>query len=720
MISLNDPVSRLAQIDKDKRLGLNKLGVYSVEDLLHFVPNRYSTDTERALISNLEDKSNVTIIGRISGIKVKRSFKGHMPMTQMYIEDQSGKILLTFFNQAYIGKLYEDGMIVKATGIVSGKTLGGLTVKTINNPKLEIANDKEILDQTPLFNKESAEPPIPIYAETKGISSLYLNHLAKRAFEMGYFDIAIDPIPDYITLKLHLPKLRDSLLYAHFPKKEDHTILAKKRFAFQDIFYIQVMQSQEKARSKSALAYTLDKDKKLIKKFIDMMPFKPTKSQLNVIDEIIKDINRGSPIGRLLEGDVGSGKTFIAAILSFLLTHTKSPTNGQFLQVAFMAPTEILARQHFENFIKYFDGTGIDVCLLTGKGAYKFPSKLDPVGYTQISKPQLKKWIKEGRVNMVIGTHALIQKTVEFNNLSLVIIDEQHRFGVKQRRLLASKGSISNEHVPHLLSMTATPIPRTLALTLFGDLDLSVLDQVPSNRLPIISKISKRIDREEVYKHIEKELFDKHQAYVIVPRIASNEDSETESRNVTDEAKALKERFKDFRVGILHSKMSKDEKELSMQKFADHEVDLLVATTVVEVGVNVPNATIMIIEGADKFGLSQLHQLRGRVGRSNLQSYCYLFTDSDSEISIKRLKNLLSAKDGFELAELDMKERGAGALLRGKQWGISDSAMEALKNPKLVSLAKECAKDLIDQDQELINHPVLKETIEGYQDVHLE
>jgi ATP-dependent DNA helicase RecG len=383
------------------------------------------------------------------------------------------------------------------------------------------------------------------------------------------------------------------------------------------------------------------------------------------------------------------------------------------LQTAYMAPTEILASQHFESFIQYFKHMNINIGLITGSGCRKFPSKVNPSGWTDISRAQLLKWVANGEVPILLGTHALIQKAVKFKNLALVVIDEQHRFGVNQRMQLAKKGGL----VPHFLSMTATPIPRTLALTIYGDLDLSLLDEMPHGRKQVITEIVLKENRNNTYEKIRKELEAGRQLYVICPRI-DEPDPEKElavsAKAATTEAKRLKEEvFPEYEIGVLHSKMSKDKKEKTMKDFTENKTQILCATSVVEVGVNVPNATIIIIEGAERFGLAQLHQLRGRVIRSNHQAYCYVFAEAKSDKTVERLKALKTAKNGFELSELDLALRGSGELSGGKQWGISDLAMEAIKNIKMVEAARTEAQALIKSDPELDNFPLLKQKIKS-------
>lgn len=401
------------------------------------------------------------------------------------------------------------------------------------------------------------------------------------------------------------------------------------------------------------------------------------------------------------------------------------PENFANLQVAYMAPTEILAKQHFESFIQYFAHLPISVGLITGSGCFKYPSKVDPKKATNISRAQLLKWVKNGEIPILIGTHALIQKSVSFKHLAYVIIDEQHRFGTNQRRALAKKDESEGKRLPHLLSMTATPIPRTLALTVYGDLDLSLLDEMPIGRKPIITRIVKNAERKSVYDSMRTELKAGRQAYVICPRIDEPDPDmmmALQAKSVKAEAERLKKDvFQEYTIGILHSKMSPAEKEKTMKRFLAHEIDILVATSVVEVGVNVPNATVILIEGAERFGLSQLHQLRGRVIRSNHQAYCFALSESESEKTLARLKALATAKSGFELAEYDLAQRGSGELYGMRQWGLTDLGMEAIKNIKMVEAARKEAATLIAQDLELIHHTLIAHRVKTIsKTLHLE
>jgi ATP-dependent DNA helicase RecG len=435
--------------------------------------------------------------------------------------------------------MYPDGTKVRVSGIVQEDSKGIF----LSNPSIEkvsiipesgeslfttMAEQRET-DAGKSLNKKDMSLLTPIYPETKGVTSLYIQSLLKKALATNILDFVEDTLPQELCKRLHLPTLREALLYIHFPKSEDLTIAARKRFAFEEIFHLQVKQHKEKAAAKNEHAYTITTDTKEMKKFIGTFPFTPTDAQNQAIKTILEDMGSGTPMGRLLEGDVGSGKTFVAAVVAHAVLRHRATTHGKRLQVAYMAPTEILAKQHFESFVSYFKGTGIEIGLLTGNGCKKFPSKTNDDS-TSISRAQLLTWIKDGKISIVIGTHALIQKSVKFEQLALVIIDEQHRFGVKQRKALASGNDAST--IPHLLSMTATPIPRTLALTMFGDLDLTVIDAMPKNRKKIITEIIKSSKRSEMYEHVRKELQSGRQVYVICPRIDEQDEEEATRRNL--------------------------------------------------------------------------------------------------------------------------------------------------------------------------------------------
>lgn len=720
-IKLRSTIQSITKLSPLHAEGLKKIHIHTIHDLLRHFPTRYADVREVADASSLTVGQMATVYGVMEKVKVKRSFKGHIPMTEACVVDNTGVVRCIWFNQAYIGKMYPDGTRVKISGVIQKDSRGFL----LSNPNIEKVTSTVPETDVSLFaTTTETEFLIPVYPETKGVTSNYLYTLIKKVVASGVLDDIEDPIPEHITKKLHLPTLQDAFLYIHFPKNENLTIAARKRFAFEEIFYMQIKQYREKVEAKHFLAYPITIPNDELNAFISSFPFTPTDAQSSAIESILQDMSRGDPMGRLLEGDVGSGKTFVAATVAYATLQNRIGKSGPRLQVAYMAPTEILAKQHFDIFIEFFKGTDVEIGLLTGSGCKKFPSKSNSGESVDISRAQLSKWLSDGRVSIVIGTHTLIQKSISFANLALIIIDEQHRFGVKQRKALASKKGDTRKELPHLLSMTATPIPRTLALTIFGDLEITVIDTMPKDRKKIITEIIPNKNRNEIYEKIRKELQAGRQMYVICPRIDEQDEDEKQKRqlkSVKEEAERLATVvFPEFIVDILHSKMKKEEKEEVMQDFLDKKSDILVATSVVEVGVNVPNATVIIIEHADRFGLAQLHQLRGRVGRREHQSYCYLFSESYGESTRNRLKALVTAKNGFELAEQDMLARGIGTLMDGKQWGLSDLAMEAIKNPKLVEIARAEARELVDNDPSLEQSPLLQKIITEREKIHME
>ena len=720
MLTLASPISELIRLKDTTKLGLKKLGIITVEDLLYHFPSRYADASTFASIGNLAEGQEATIRGRITKLIAKKGWKSKIPMTEGVVEDVSGSIHVVWFNQPYLSRMLAIGNTVELTGKVTLYK----DKPTLTNPSMREEKVLPIDSHDSLFGIDNG-PLTPIYPETKGISSEWFRHTIARALAH------LGDIPDHIPAKLlkqySLPPLKSALIWIHTPKQKDDALVARKRFAFDEIFVINLARQKERLEIKSKLAYSIDTQKPDIASFMQSFPFALTSAQTKAIDAVLLDLTRDEPMSRLLEGDVGSGKTAVAAVATYATVMNRPSVQGAKqtfgnLQVAYMAPTEILATQHFESFIEFFRGSGISIALITGSGARKFPTKVasSPTPWTTISKAQLKKWIANGEIPIVIGTHTLIQKSLEFKHLALAIIDEQHRFGLAQRKGLAKKDS----HFPHLLSMTATPIPRTLALTMYGDLDLSLLDQMPTGRKKPVTTVVPVTKRTDTYETIRAELLAGRQLYVICPRINEpdpDKEKAVQAKSVLEEAKRLaKEVFPEYHIGVLHSKMTPKAKEQIMLSFAAHEIDILVATSVVEVGVNVPNATLMIIEGAERFGLSQLHQLRGRIQRSAHQPYCYLFADAKSDKTIERLRYFVQAKNGFELAEYDLALRGTGELTGMKQWGVSDIGMDALRNLKLVEAARDSAKQLINTDSTLKEHPLLQEKIRELEQLHFE
>ena len=706
------------RLTEPQKKGLAKLGILTAEDLLRYFPTRYTSIAEINNIANLMRGDTATIYGRVASSKTSKGFRTKIPMTEAVIEDGTGRIKCVWFHQAYIAKMLVPEMMVKLSGHVEER--GG--VPYLANPELVRTNELPLDASGSLFEGEKKTQFYPVYSETKGITSRFIYHHIQKVFSKGALDHIVDPIPKEILTKYNLPTITTALVWIHAPQKETDAQSARKRFAFEEVFMIQLTRQRERALTKEHSGFIIEPEEKALASFTSRFPFKPTASQEHALKDIFSDFKNGVPMARLLEGDVGSGKTFVAAVSAYAVA-TTPPHDNKFgnLQIAYMAPTEILAEQHFKSFIEYFRGLPIEIGLLTGSGAKKFPSKLAPNEATKVSRAQLLKWVADGKLPILIGTHSLIQKSVEFKNLGLAIVDEQHRFGTLQRGKLAKKDIV----IPHFLSMTATPIPRTLALTIYGNLDLTLLDEMPVGRLPIKTEFVKKSNRQKMEEHIRAQINNGRQAYVICPRIDIHDpDKELalNAKSVISEAKRIAEDiFPEFEVGILHGKMKPAEKEWVMEEFKKGTIHILVATSVIEVGVNVPNATMIVIEGAERFGLAQLHQLRGRVIRSNHQAYCYILTDSTNEVSHKRLKALTSAKNGFELSELDLTLRGSGELYGGKQWGISDLGMEAIKNIKMVEVARNEAVKIITEDSKLTQYPLLRETVDkNHRDMHWE
>lgn len=722
-----DVVSQhFTRLKPDQKKALEKLGIRTILDLLYHFPARYEAGGPTGTIGSATAGSEVTLYGTIRKPEAKKAWKSKRPMGEAWLEDASGRMKLRWFSQPYIAKSLTDGMVVKA----SGKIAGTGDKIYLANPEIDrsVVNPEDIHDS--LFSAVDElgttileDTLYAIYPESKGVSSLWFLHALKRVFEAGVHEHLVDPLPKDMLERYNLPTLGTALIWMHAPRKLPDAQSAKKRFAFQEVLAIQLTTQRRRLEATKERALPVHADRTSLQAFMDSFPFPPTEAQARSIESIVADFEKPHPMRRLLEGDVGSGKTAVAAATAYMVATSRPPGRvAGTLQVAYMCPTEILAKQHFSTFVSYFKEHPIPIGLITGNECRKFPSKVSYEESAKVSRAQFAKWVANGEIPIVIGTHALVYKSLKFQNLAYAIIDEQHRFGKAHRQKLTKKdGSLS----PHLLSMTATPIPRTLALSIYGDLDLSLLDQMPLGRKPIISEVLGPEKREKAYERVRSELALGHQAYVICPRIDEPDPQKefaVQAKSVKAEAERLKLNvFPDAEIDILHSKMTPKDKEAVMKRFENGEVQILVATSVVEVGVNVPNATVILIEGAERFGLAQLHQLRGRVIRSSNQAYCFALPNSYGPATKERLKALITAKNGFELAEYDLALRGAGELYGARQWGVSDMAMEALKNIKMVEAARTEAQDLIKKDPELKKHPLLAELAkEADEEVHPE
>ena len=717
-MNINSPIKESFRTSEYQEKALKKLGVRAIGDLLYHFPTRYGSTADIKNISDLNIGENAVIYGKIYNLKTSKAWRKKIPMATAMLADDTGKIKIVWFNQPYLAKMIPEGSVVRTEGRVSERK-GEIY---FSNPKVEKAPKKADSAYSSLFGNSSLRHTLyPVYPESRGITSNWFYYSIQKLFKVGILNEVVDLIPEEILKKYNLPDLKTSLIWIHTPKNENNAKAARKRFAFEEVFFIQLQKHRDRKIWQEHSSFKIKKDIRDIEEFVSRFPFPLTNAQKKSIEEILRDFDKNYPMSRLLEGDVGSGKTAVAAAASYAVINSR-PMGQDFgnLQVAYMAPTEILAEQHFQSFIEYFAYTGIQIGLITGSGCKKFPSKVNPKGATNISRAQFLKWVSNGEIPIVIGTHTLIQKSVQFKHLALAIVDEQHRFGTEQRKKFREKEG----KIPHLLSMTATPIPRTLSLTIYGDLDLSLLEELPAGRKWPETKIVLPNERNSVYDFMRNEIKSGRQAFVICPRIDEPDPTKElalQAKSAKEEARRLKkEIFPEFEISVLHSKIKSAEKEKIMGEFKDGKTKILVATSVVEVGVNVPNATIIIIEGAERFGLAQLHQLRGRVMRSSYQPYCFIFSQSKSKTSIERLKALKTAKSGFELAEFDLSQRGAGELAGGKQWGITDIGMEAIKNLKMVEAARLEAQRIIENDPKLLKFPQLKECLKVENKIHFE
>jgi len=706
-MELSTSIEQIPRVGTQYQKKLKKLGIKTINDLLFHFPHRYEDFSNIIPISKAKLGEICCFQTKILEIKNNRTWKKRIILTQAIVKDNSGVIKVIWFNQPYLINILKKGDFVCLAGKI---TLGEEGIY-LSSPTYEKINLKFDLIHTGRL--------VPVYPETERLSSRWLRFII-RSLLIKLKNKIFEPLPEKIRKKYNLLPIQKALWQIHFPDSIKLAESAKERFSFEQLFYISLLVQAEKQKLIKEKAISIPLNLSLIKHFLKFLPFKLTLAQKKASWQILKDLEKGKPMNRLLEGDVGSGKTLVATIATL--------NTAEFgFQVAFMVPTEILAKQHFKTISDLLKDFNFSIGLLTGKEAKLFFKKR----IEKLSSQKLLEKIKENEINILIGTHALIQKKVRFGKLALVILDEQHRFGVEQRaKLLTYQTLIPIRKIPHLLSMTATPIPRTLALSLYGDLDLSLLDELPKGRKKIITKIISSEERKGAYDFIRKEVKKGRQVFVICPRIEV-QNSELKTQNLTwAEVKAVKEEyeklskivFPDLKIGMLHGKMKLKEKEKIMRDFKNKKIDLLVSTSVIEVGIDISNATVMMIEGVERFGLAQLHQFRGRVGRSEHQSFCFLFTNSPAKKTQQRLKALLTCENGFDLAEKDLEIRGPGDLFGQRQWGIPDLAMKALlKDFFLVEKTKNSAKEILEEDPEFKKYPLLKEKLREFQEkIHLE
>lgn len=628
---------------------LEKLGIENANDLLNHVPSRYVDYSSLIKISDLVEGEIVTIHATVNSLKNVITRRG-MRMQIGSVSDETGKVSVVWFNQPFLIKVLYPGKSISLSGKVT-RFSGRLS---LSSPVYEMLTEGRDSVHTGKI--------IPIYPETSGISSKYLRSRIKKVFEAS--DIH-EFLPKGDLKKYNLTELKKSYKFVHFPKSNEETNVGRKRLAFNELLFLQLTSLSRKLNlQKTQSTYKLVSNKKLVDEFIKSLEFTLTKSQLKAVQEVLFDISQGTPMNRLLEGDVGSGKTVVAATTAFV-----SFINGY--QSVFMAPTQILASQHFETLNKLLSPYKVRISLIT----------------SNIKKKDL------GRADIFVGTHALIHQKLDLDKVALVVIDEQHRFGVEQRKHLVRKSG-KRKMSPHVLTMTATPIPRTITQIVYGDLDLSVLTDMPKGRQKVQTHIVNKQKRKDAYTWIQKEIkTNKTQAFIICPLIEESAiETMQDVKAVKTEFEKLKVIFKDLKLGLLHGKLKPKEKNEVLDRFRDEKIDILVSTPVVEVGIDIPNATIMAIEASERFGLAQLHQLRGRVGRGDKKSYCLLFSDIKNS---RRLNAMTTTSSGFELAELDLKLRGPGEIFGTRQHGFPELKIANWSEAELIKQTKELAQAIV-------------------------
>lgn len=688
-ISLNTSLIELERIGKTMAKKLKSLGLVTVYDLIFYFPFRYDDFSQTKKIKDININENISITGTIELIQNKRSFKQKKYITEALINDDSGSLKIIWFNQAFLIKNLKVGDKVS----LAGKVTENFGQAIMISPQYEKANTEKKINTTGL---------VPIYNLSAGLTQKQLRYYISQVIHL------VDKIPEWLPLNiqknLKLLTLNQALKEIHFPKNYINIDLAKKRLEFGELFLRQLKTLIIKKELKRKQAPIIEFKEELTKNFVNSLPFTLTNDQKKAAWEIISDLKKTGAMSRLLEGDVGSGKTVVAAICILNVVANN-------YQAVLMAPTEILARQHYETINKLFEKEKIKISLLT---------RTEKTANFTLSKKKEEK-IKEilNTSDIIIGTHSLL-----FQNhppkLALAIIDEQHRFGVTQRHYLSNLKA--ENKAPHFLSLTATPIPRSLALSIYGNLDLSIIRHLPAERKAIITKIVKEKDRQATYNFIEEKIKAGDQVFVVCPLI--DQSDKLGVKSVKQEMKRLKEKiFSNFSLAILHGRLKAKEKEKIMKQFLNKEINILISTSVIEVGIDVRNATIMIIEGAERFGLAQLHQFRGRVGRGDKQSYCFLFPSQEniSQKTIDRLSALSKYNDGLSLAEIDLKLRGSGDLYGKLQSGFTELRLASLFDYPLIKQTRQEAEKLLETDPRLEQSKLLKEKLNNWQkNIHLE
>jgi len=678
--ALNASIKVLPRVGDQKAKTLNRLGIFTLGDMLYYFPRRYDDYSQLTPIRQLQYNQMTTVIGTVQSVSSRKIRSGRSTLVEAVVSDGSGALRVTWFNQPWITNKLRRGMQI----VLSGKVEQYLGRLTINSPELDTVERKNL----------HTNRIVPIYPLTAKITQRWLRNQMDHV--VNYWAPRVqDPLPETVLDSVDLISLSEALRQAHFPDSQDALHAARYRLAFDEIFLLQLGVIRQKQAWQDRHGRVFELPEEWLENQLNLLPFKLTQAQQQVLGEVRNDLASGRPMNRLIQGDVGSGKTVIAAIAAAIVTHADA-------QVAVMAPTSILAEQHYQNFSE----------MLTGEGHDLLPEQVRlMIGATSESeKNEIRSGLQSGTIKIVVGTHALIEDPVNFKDLELVIIDEQHRFGVNQRASLRAKGSN-----PHLMVMTATPIPRSLALSIYGDLDLSIIDELPPGRQVVETHVLTPLERERAYRLIQAQIESGHQAFIIYPLVEESDKSD-EKAAVEEQAHLKNDIFPDFKVGLLHGRLRPAEKEEVMTQFRNGDFQILVSTSVVEVGVDIPNATVMLIEGAHRFGLAQLHQLRGRVGRGSAKSYCLLIPLSDEAVDNERLRAMEETNDGFVLAERDLEQRGPGDFLGMRQSGFSELKMAKLTDVKLIEKARREAISLFERDPvlEQPEHQLIKEALERF------
>jgi ATP-dependent DNA helicase RecG len=698
-MNLNSKVSQLNRVGKTVSKQLKRLGIESVKDLLLYYPFRYEDYSNIVKISDLKIGDKVTVFGRIDIIDNRRNPRSKRVVTDAVLSDDSGKVRIIWFGQPFITKNLKVGDMVYMSGKIGRDRIG----INMASPSFEKPRGG---------NTTHTARIVPIYPLTSGITQKQLRFLVSQVIDFA--DYIKDWLPEELREKADIMDINEAVRIIHFPEYESDLKHAKRRLKFDELFILQLRAEMIRQSLKRQTSPKIEFKKDGVRDFVSSLPFELTDAQKISTWEILKDMDRVEPMNRLLQGDVGAGKTVVAAI-----TVNNAVLNN--FQVILMAPTEVLATQHFESFVELFEKTEIKIALYTrSKAEVNYKCAINSYKTLNKKKKYIAEKIKNCDISIVIGTHALLSENVEFSNLGYVIVDEQQRFGVEQRKTIREKSG-NHKTMPHFLSMTATPIPRSFALTVYGDLAMSVIRGLPPGRKPIKTRLVEQINREKAYEFIRNQVKSGRQVFVVCPLVddegISEVDKNSDKKSVLSEYEKLRKVvFPDLKIGYLYGKLKPEEKDDTMKKFANREIDILVSTSVIEVGVNIPNATVMMIEDAERFGLAQLHQFRGRVGRSCHQSYCFLFTDNDSKKALDRLNFFEKNNDGFKLAEFDLSQRGPGEVYGTAQSGLLNFRFASMQDVDLIKLSRELSNDI---DFEKYNSLKLK-VKEWESGVHLE